>query len=80
MRFYKVSAICDIDDMESPEFHGYLAQIQDRLDPNREHDCGGFASIFFSGIEWSEMNNNERLNTVECYVAQQREWIKEGDA
>lgn len=67
--------ICEIADMESPAFNSLLGYIQDCLDPDRKYDCGGFASVFFSGHDWAGLDESERLVEVERYVEAQRQDI-----
>lgn len=69
--------LCEVTDMDSPAFHELLGQIQDCLDPDRKYDCGGFASVFFCGHDWVELDQSERLGVIERYVTAQRHEIAE---
>mgnify|MGYP003116115197 FL=1 len=68
-----IDALADTQDMEAPEFNEYLAVIQSKLDPENQHDCGGFASVFFSGIadDWATYTYETRRNTILEYIADQ---------
>tara|TARA_R100000315_G_C5118035_1_gene67457 strand:- start:253 stop:525 length:273 start_codon:yes stop_codon:yes gene_type:complete len=68
-----IDALASTQDMDAPEFNEYLAVIQSKLDPQNKYDCGGFASVFFSGIadEWATYTYETRYNTILEYIADQ---------
>ena len=69
----KLDALASTQDMDAPEFSEYLAVIQSKLDPENKYDCGGFASVFFSGTadEWATYTYETRYNTILEYIADQ---------
>jgi hypothetical protein len=65
-------------EFDAPDFNGHLFDIQDALDPHDRHDCGGFAGMYFSGMddEWMEATYEERIVIIRQYIDAQSEWIK----
>ena len=73
-----ILALANVAFFDSPAFHRHLAALQDKMDPNHEHDCGGFASIWFTQIDpvrWYTMTPAQRAKEVEDYVDAQLEEI-----
>lgn len=68
-------------EFDSDAYNGHLFDIQHLLDPQNRHDCGGFAGMFFSGMEeeWAEATYEERIVIIGQYIDAQSEWIKGDD-
>lgn len=65
-------------EFDAPEFNRHLFDIQDALDPQGRHDCGGFAGRFFSGMEedWAEATDEDRMAIIREYIENQIEHIE----
>jgi len=75
---YSIEAMAKTE-FDAPDFNGHLFDIQDALDPQNRHDCGGFAGMYFGGMddEWRESTYLERVTIIRQYIDAQTDWISD---